>query len=82
MGEAASTKQQNADPASRCLYDLRAVVAHEGMSPQSGHYVCYARSAQGAWWLYDDAHVHELQGGTDVLQVIGKKAYIVFYVLQ
>jgi len=82
MGEAASTKQQNADPASRCLYNLRSVVAREGTSPQSGHYVCYARNAQGAWRLYDDAHVHELQGGPDVLQSIGRKAYIVFYVLQ
>jgi len=82
MEDAASTEEQFADLASGCLYDLRAIVAHEGASPQSGHYVCYARNAQGAWCLYDDANVQVLQWGPDVLEAVGKKAYIVFYVLQ
>lgn len=30
-------------------YRLRAVIAHEGSSPQSGHYICYSRGTDSAW---------------------------------
>lgn len=63
---------------SHLRYGLRAIVAHEGASPRSGHYVCYAKSSSGPWFLYDDSRVTRLpQEPRD----LGRKAYMLFYVL-
>lgn len=62
-------------------YHLRAAVAHQGASPQSGHYVCYAKSGakdHGVWRLYDDSMVQDLPQLP--MEEMGKKAYILFYV--
>jgi len=64
------------------VYNLRAVVAHDGASPHSGHYVTYARGETGSWRLFDDSFVKELPNGQDTLRSLGRKAYILFYVLQ
>jgi len=61
------------------FYDLRSVVAHEGPSPNSGHYVCYARGDTGVWKCYDDSYVTEVQ---DPRSQLGRRAYILFYVMQ
>lgn len=61
-------------------YDLRAVVAHDGGSPDCGHYTCCARSESGVWRLYDDSLVQELGQGTP--SAFGRKAYLLFYVQQ
>lgn len=63
------------------IYDLRSVIAHDGASPHSGHYVCYARGAKGNWRLYDDSQVREIPADKDLLRKLGEKAYILFYVL-
>lgn len=64
------------------VYNLRSAISHDGASPHSGHYVCYARNEQGAWRLYDDSLVKDLPSGQDTLRSLGRKAYILFYVLQ
>lgn len=63
---------------SSLVYQLRAVVAHEGTSPRQGHYVTYARGEGGAWRLYDDAHVKDVD--RDPTPHLGRRAYILFYV--
>lgn len=70
------------DIASGPMYELRSVVAHDGASPHSGHYVTYARGDTGAWRLYDDSLVKEFPASQDPLRSLGRKAYILFYVLQ
>jgi len=62
-------------------YDLQAIVTHEGTTPRSGHYVCYAKSNSGIWRLYDDSRVTELPRGEEPQKKLGQKAYLVFYVL-
>jgi len=61
-------------------YDLRSVITHEGASPRSGHYVCYAKSDKDVWRLYDDSVVKELSG--EPYRDLGRKAYILFYVMR
>lgn len=64
-------------------YELRSVVAHEGSSPHSGHYVCYAKAETGVWRLYDDTQVRDFPQGQEPPQrELGQKAYILFYVLR
>lgn len=60
-------------------YGLRAVIEHIGSSPRSGHYICYARSADTRWRKYNDERVVELPGGLPA--EVNKTAYILFYVL-
>eukprot|EP00931_Biecheleriopsis_adriatica_P103920 TRINITY_DN78703_c0_g1_i1.p1 TRINITY_DN78703_c0_g1~~TRINITY_DN78703_c0_g1_i1.p1 ORF type:complete len:603 (-),score=107.75 TRINITY_DN78703_c0_g1_i1:4-1770(-) len=62
-------------------YSLRAIVAHEGSSPRSGHYVSYARSKDGVWRLYDDSRVTVFSKSEEPQKDLGRKAYILFYVL-
>lgn len=66
----------------RPIYELRSIVSHEGASPHSGHYVCYARGDTGKWRLYDDSLVKELPAEQDTPRSLGRKAYILFYVLR
>jgi ubiquitin C-terminal hydrolase len=70
------------DPGSGSVYDLRAIVSHDGASPHSGHYVCYARGSNGSWRLYDDSMVKEYSATDEPHRNLGRKAYILFYVLQ
>jgi len=63
------------------IYDLRSVIAHDGASPHSGHYTCYARGEKGNWRHYDDSLVREIPADQDILGNLGRKAYILFYVL-
>ena len=39
-----------------CRYELSSVVCHHGDSPDTGHYVIFAKS-QDLWLLKDDTHV-------------------------
>lgn len=63
-------------------YNLRAVVAHDGGSPHSGHYTCYAHGEDGTWRLYDDSIVRDIPAGQELHRTLGRLSYIVFYVLQ
>lgn len=69
-------------PASPLWYNLRAVISHDGASPHSGHYVCYARGESGAWRLYDDSTVRDLGSDYEPQRELGDKAYILFYVIE
>jgi len=63
-------------------YNLRALVSHDGASPHSGHYVCYAKSESGMWKLYDDSIVRDLGSAYEPHRELGRSAYILFYVLE
>ncbi|PRT53406.1 Ubiquitin carboxyl-terminal hydrolase 6 [Wickerhamiella sorbophila] len=55
------------------IYELVAIVTHQGMSADSGHYQCFAKHDKepGQWWrfndnkvtLVDDAKIEQLSGG-------------------
>lgn len=55
------------------LYELSAIVTHQGASADSGHYQCFVRHAdeEGKWWRFnddkvstvDDAKIDSLSGG-------------------
>ena len=56
-------------------YSLYAVIVHEGSSMGSGHYVCYAKAANGLWYLFNDSYVQQVSEQT----VLNQSAYIVMY---
>lgn len=68
---AASFPDKNASP--HGIYDLVAVVTHQGMSADSGHYQCFTKNTKrrNAWWRFnddrvtevDDARIEALAGG-------------------
>jgi hypothetical protein len=61
-------------------YDLRALVAHEGTTPQSGQYVSYAQNKVGKWQLFNDSLVRGLPALS--FEGVGRQAYVLFYVLR
>jgi len=64
------------DGRSESLYDLYAVVHHQG-ALSTGHYVASLRSEiDGKWRLFNDAQVYELGSK----EVVDASAYILFYV--
>lgn len=73
-----SIRRQAADTTPTAMYSLRSIISHEGISPHSGHYVCYAQGAEGKWSLYNDSRVTPVG---DPRQDLGRKAYILCYVL-
>ena len=56
-------------------YTLTAVVSHSGSSTDSGHYFCFARDGDGAWWLFNDAKVT----ATSEDKVLSAEAYVLLY---
>ena len=62
-------------------YGLRAIVAHQGNSPHSGHYVCYSCNDQNKWKLHDDSVVRDLPDNAPI-EGLGASAYLLFYVRQ
>lgn len=56
-------------------YQLSAIVEHIGQSPESGHYVCYARRFDGVWMKFDDDAVSKM-AEKEHLQ---KEAYLLLY---
>ena len=56
-------------------YQLYAVLVHEGSSCISGHYHCFVKASNDAWYSMNDASVHSV-GLPSVLQ---ERAYILFY---
>lgn len=58
-----------------CSYKLTGVVVHIGSSQHSGHYVAYARSANGVWSLFDDSSVRQV----GIQEVLRSEAYMLFY---
>ena len=60
-------------------YSLRSIVVHDGNSPHSGHYVCYAKTGQVKWRLHHDSIVQDLQ--SEPQGRLGRQAYILYYVM-
>ena len=56
-------------------YSLYAVIVHEGSSMGSGHYVCYAKAANGMWYLFNDSQVRQVSEKI----VFSQSAYILMY---
>eukprot|EP00927_Polykrikos_kofoidii_P071535 TRINITY_DN67797_c0_g1_i1.p1 TRINITY_DN67797_c0_g1~~TRINITY_DN67797_c0_g1_i1.p1 ORF type:complete len:799 (-),score=100.55 TRINITY_DN67797_c0_g1_i1:231-2627(-) len=68
-------------PSLAAKYQLRSCVAHDGCTPSSGHYVCYARGRCGTWGLYDDAYVRDcVISDSAAPSELEQKAYLLFYV--
>ena len=66
----------NNDGRSESLYDLYAVVHHQG-ALSGGHYVASLKSElDGKWRLFNDAQIYELNSR----DVVDPSAYILFYV--
>lgn len=60
------------------LYDLQAVICHEGNSLFRGHYTAYVLSpATDSWLKCDDESVREISDNKDVIKEEG--AYMLFY---
>ncbi|KAL5076438.1 hypothetical protein RYX36_015422, partial [Vicia faba] len=57
------------------MYDLYAVIEHRGSTIDYGHYVCYSRSAEDKWCLFNDDMVSNVSED----EVKKAKAYILFY---
>lgn len=56
-------------------YYLYAMVEHKGVSPRSGHYVCYLRSALEKWHLISDTEVTHVSEKF----VLNQSPYILLY---
>jgi len=65
------------------IYELFALITHEGRSPDSGHYIGWVRHSKDSWYKFDDhvvsevstEHVMMLYGGSGDSPM----AYICFY---
>ncbi|KAG0643397.1 hypothetical protein HOY80DRAFT_431844 [Tuber brumale] len=62
------------DVNSPILYDLYAVVVHQGTGANFGHYVAYTKH-QEEWWLLDDDRITKVPPEA----VAKSKAYLLFY---
>ena len=60
------------------IYDLYAVIVHEGSSTHSGHYYSYVRGFErdNLWYKCNDSIVTKLDG---IEAALNKQAYILFY---
>lgn len=57
-------------------YQLYAVLVHMGHSTNSGHYYCYVRSSNQAWYCMNDSMVQQTSQG----RVLNSEAYMLFYI--
>jgi len=75
--EAGETSPMNKDSGrAEMLYDLYAVVHHQG-ALSGGHYVASLKSdLDGQWRLFNDAQVYEIHSS----DVVDASAYILFYI--
>eukprot|EP01065_Artemidia_motanka_P037936 TRINITY_DN46822_c0_g1_i1.p1 TRINITY_DN46822_c0_g1~~TRINITY_DN46822_c0_g1_i1.p1 ORF type:complete len:1364 (+),score=250.14 TRINITY_DN46822_c0_g1_i1:323-4414(+) len=61
------------------LYDLYAVVCHNGHAPRSGHYTAYTQNQEnGNWYLFDD-QCGVVPWRESDLQSLGRSCYLLFY---
>mmetsp|Transcript_2881 Transcript_2881/g.3364 ORF Transcript_2881/g.3364 Transcript_2881/m.3364 type:complete len:191 (-) Transcript_2881:176-748(-) len=72
------TKNKNFKNKSEKVYELYAVINHEGKYSHCGHYNCYVKGTDHHWYSCDDAKVKKI---LDKNQKCSAKAYILFYKL-
>lgn len=60
------------------VYELYAVINHEGSYSHKGHYTCYVKGYEGKWYVCDDSTVKRINGNNPKSS---NKAYILFYKL-
>ncbi|XP_072168528.1 uncharacterized protein [Diadema setosum] len=58
------------------IYQLYAVLKHEGASCNSGHYYCYVRAPNQSWYCMNDSYVSQ----TSLQRVLNQNAYVLFYI--
>ena len=58
------------------LYNLYAILVHEGQSCNSGHYHSFVKASNGMWYSMNDSSVHQVSLTT----VLKQKAYLLFYI--
>lgn len=63
-------------PRGSLLYDLYAVLVHQGQSVHSGHYYACVKAPSGTWNLADDVSVAPVSERS----VLAQRAYILFYI--
>merc|ERR1719492_348184 len=59
MRSSSRTEEEHGSPTGKLRYDLRAAICHQGETPQSGHYVTWARKDSGGWRLFNDSRVSD-----------------------
>jgi ubiquitin C-terminal hydrolase len=67
-----------ADNKQKLIYDLYAVLKHEGKTPDSGHYITIAKNPQKEWYVFNDSRVTPIEEN----EIKDKSAYMLFYKLQ
>uniref|UniRef100_A0ABM0LX03 Ubiquitin carboxyl-terminal hydrolase 36 n=1 Tax=Saccoglossus kowalevskii TaxID=10224 RepID=A0ABM0LX03_SACKO len=58
------------------MYRLYAVLVHHGYSCNSGHYYCYVRAPNEAWYCMNDSSITQ----SNIKTVLDQEAYILFYI--
>ncbi|XP_065659678.1 ubiquitin carboxyl-terminal hydrolase 42 isoform X5 [Hydra vulgaris] len=58
------------------LYKLYAVLVHSGFSCNSGHYYCYVKASNSAWYEMNDNRVCQV----GIQTVLNAQAYLLFYI--
>ncbi|XP_022091459.1 ubiquitin carboxyl-terminal hydrolase 36-like isoform X2 [Acanthaster planci] len=58
------------------MYELYAVLKHEGASCNSGHYYCFVKAANQSWYCMNDAFVSQVS----LQRVLNQNAYLLFYI--
>ncbi|CAI2366468.1 unnamed protein product [Moneuplotes crassus] len=61
------------------MYELYAVINHEGNFSHRGHYNCYVKGFDETWYRCDDSKIRRIGGQN---QTSSEKAYILFYRLK
>eukprot|EP00803_Ostreobium_quekettii_P010693 evm.model.scf_230.2 EVM.evm.TU.scf_230.2 scf_230:37155-45596(+) len=64
------------DSKESAVYKLYGVIVHDGYLVHMGHYVAYAKAANGVWYRFDDEHVAEVS----LDAVLAEQAYMLFYI--
>lgn len=63
---------------SSSLYELYAVLVHEGQTCNSGHYHAFVKASNGVWYSMNDSSVTQVSLAT----VLKQRAYMLFYLQQ
>lgn len=62
------------------VYNLYALIVHEGYSTQKGHYYSFIKNqATGIWYKYDDDEVKAIGKDLSSVRRLIQNAYILFY---